>query len=337
MKESKNEKSLMDEVAGQPVRSENLGFDPGAMLACAGCGRLNPPNRLACLYCSHATEVAEEFATQIKPNLRSLEPWEKGFNVIATGRSVDIDNVSGAAKLLSTDEVSLRSILEVAYPMPIARVESQADAQVIADSLGRFGIDCFVISDDSLMPDRPPIRLRAIDFGDADAAFIEFNTGGRTLVSPEDLVLIVPGIIAETKTEQLKKKGRRGSSNLVDETETSSDEAVLDVYSRHDATGFRIMPTGFDFSCLAGNKGLLAADNLRRLADRLTEFAPNASVVNAYPQVRSELSSVWEIERRKDSHGLKRSSFARFGFGNTSLSSNASQLNKFSRLQWHLR
>ena len=143
-------------------------------------------------------------------------------------------------------------------------------------------------------------------------------------------------MITASRVDSLEKKRRRGTTKLIDETATASDESILDMYSKRDGIGFRVHLTGFDFSCLGDDKGLLAVENLRRLIVRLKEHAPNAKLVTNYGSVRPALSQVWEIESRKDSQGLKRSGFGKREFGAVASSSNLNQFTKYSRLQWHL-
>ncbi len=51
---------------------------------------------------------------------------------------------------------------------------------------------------------------------------------------------------------------------------------MIDIYSREDATGYRIFAKGFDFSCLEAEKEILAAKNLKKLAQKLYEVASEA-------------------------------------------------------------
>jgi len=336
MSETDEGRTQPNEIGGLRIRSEELGFDRADMIECPNCGRSSPPNRFTCIYCSHSIDVPAEFANRIKPNLRALEAWEKGFNVVVIEKPSDNVDVAAAADLLSADPIEVRSIFDAGFPLPIARVETEKDALAVASALADLGVKGIAVSDEALLLATPPVRLRRIDFRGETAAFYAFNSGEASVIAGEDLLLIVPGIIAENKTHLLEKKGRRGVSAITDEAETSSDEAVLDIYCCGKASGFRVQLSGFDFSCLENDKVLVAAENMRRLAIRLQRFAPNSVLAGHYAAVRRSLSFVWEIERRNDSRGFKRSGFGKFEFGNTASSSNLTQFNKFSRLQRHL-
>jgi hypothetical protein len=337
MAENENDPTQLSAAWNPSIQTENIAFDSEQMVSCGGCLRMNPPNRLNCLYCGGELDIKPEDLDLIKPTYRRPEDWEPGFNVVLISElDPNGPEVEAIARHIGADAACIREIVDTKRPMPIARLASEKESQIIVATLGRSGINCTVMSDASLLSEQPPTRLRAVDFQQDSVTLIEFNTGSSTKIDRDDLVLIVPGMIKETKVDQIEKKLRRKDSKVLEESETSSNETVLDIYVRHDAVGFRVMLTGFDFSCLGDDKGLLASENMRRLATRLHQFAPNAKIISDYASVKHALSDVWEIDRRNDSKGMLRSGFARLDFGKTLSSSNLRQLNKFSRLQWHL-
>ena len=77
---------------------------------------------------------------------------------------------------------------------------------------------------------------------------------------------------------------------------------------------------------------MLARTNLTRLAEKLASES-GLAVNNDYLRVRDLLGAVWEIDSRRDSLGMSRSSFGRFDLKSVSSSSNLRQFNRFSRLQ----
>lgn len=319
------------------VQTENIAFDPARMIACGGCKRMNPPNRVSCLYCARELDVAPENVDVARLNLRKAEDWEPGFNVVLLSRiGPDSANVTTIAKITQTGPEHVRAIAATGRPMPVVRVGSQKEADIVRDTLEQNNIVSSIIADESLMQDRSPTRLRSAEFREGSVVFIDFNTGQAVEIAREDIALIVIGLVNQTEIDQLEKKRRGKESKVIDAVEASSDMPILDIYDRRDPLGYRVTLSGFDFSCLEKDKALLAAENLGRLAARLRTFAPQAKFVDDYLSVRHALSGVWEIAQRKDSQGMQRSGFARFEFGNKLSSSNLRQMNKFSRLQWHL-
>ncbi|MEQ1921375.1 MAG: hypothetical protein ABL952_02595 [Pyrinomonadaceae bacterium] len=325
-----------DQPAFDPlIQTENIAFRSDEMVECEACSRKNAPNRLKCMYCGGGLAVKAEFADQISPISRKLEAWEKGFNVVFRSANSDAD-AQKAATLLQTELPTIEAILSAGTVMPLARVESLAEADLLISRLFDLGFTCSVVTDESLNADDLPVRISGIDISDGIISVIDFNTQELTAIPGDEMALIVTGVLSKSKVDMLEKKGRHGKSTLLDETEATSDEAVIDIYSRSYAKGFRINLAGFDFSCLGEEKGLLASENIRRLAVMLKANAPNARFINDYVSIRHTLGDIWEIEARRDPKGRQRAGFGRTGFGSISSTSNVRQFTKYSRLQWQL-
>lgn len=319
------------------IRTEKIAFEPEEMLACSGCGRANPPNRLKCFYCAKELEVKAGNVARIKPDLRKLESWEKGFNLISLASHHPNEiALAEAAKLLSHDTAEMKTIFDVGSALPLARVETEREAEILVDCLKQIGVECSIVSDEQLQPDRLPTRLRSLQFKIDKLVAVDFNTAKTVEIAKDDLALIVKGTIFQSKTESIKKLKRGGKGEILDETPTASDEIFIDIYRRDDPPGFRILPHGFDFSCLGDAKGILAVENMRSLIVALKEFASGARLVTDYNAVKAALGHVWEIEERKDHQGLRRHGFGKREMGHVASSNNINQFTRYSRLQWHL-
>jgi hypothetical protein len=220
--------------------------------------------------------------------------------------------------------------------MPAVRAESKPEAEIVQIRLRELGIETLIVSDEMLAADKPPRRLRGIEFFDDKLILILFNQDEIIEISPDDLALIVNGAIFYRKIEATEKHNKKGDNEILDATETNSDEILIDIYSRSDPNGFRIYAKGFDFSSLESEKELLAKANIKKLGDKLRLTAPDVKTVNDYLSHRILLANVWESDQRIDSQGLKRESFGKFKLGNVTTIHNLSQFTKYSRLQWHL-
>lgn len=317
--------------------SEPIAFEAGELVVCKNCGRKSPPNRFDCMYCAAKLEIAGRDSETIKLNLRPLESWEKGFNVIYLSGPASLSNadLASVSRLLERNVEGLRAMLDAGKPLPLARVESDEAAVIIEARLRELDIECRTISDEALNADTLPRRLRRIEISDDKLILVDFNNDTTFTIGREDLALIVVGEIFETRSESSEKR-KKGKTNVLDKTETSADEIVIDLYAASDPIGFRIPMTGFDFSCLGEDKGILARENIRALAVSLKEFAPNARLDKDYHEIKDLLNDVWEIEQRKDSKGLRRHNFGKLGMGHIESRNNLKQFTKYSRLQWHL-
>ena len=338
--ERKTENIAMDErLKDLPVREEKPGFEAEEMNLCTKCQRTNAPTRLKCFYCGAELEIGAAQSELLKPNLRRLEIWEKGFNLVLLPNSPKTgdENLTEISKTTKLEKDVLRKFLEMQKPLPLVRAETEKEAELVQKRLKEYGVETLVISDEKLAAEKPAKRLRGIEFFDDKLVFILFNNDEIVEISKEDLTLIVTGAIFQKRVEAVEKRGKKGENKTLQSSETASDEILIDVYSRQDDIGFRILGKGFDFSCLADEKGILAAENMKKLVGKLIETAPNAKLVDDYLRVRESLGNVWEVEHRTDSLGLNRESFGRFNLGNVTSADNFSQFTKYSRLHNYLR
>lgn len=329
-KEIENADSLED----LPLSAENIAFKHEEMIRCGKCARMNPPVRLKCFYCAAELDVSAEQAARVQPGLRKLEEWEKGYNVIyqpdASGETVF--DAANAAKLLRLEADVLRKIVAAKKSLPLARVESEREAEIIAKKLGENGLRTIIISDEKLAANVLPTRLRGAEFDGERLALVMFNTSEIREIRREELILIVAGTVFERKIESIEKR-KKGENKILDASETASDESLIDVYCLDALNGYRISAKGFDFSALESEKTMIAAENMKKLAAKLREFAPEAKFDADYKTIREVLGDIWEIENRKDSQGLKRHGFGKFDLSNVATSSNLRQFTKYSRLQ----
>jgi hypothetical protein len=337
--EKKSEKNHADGWVGDlPIQAENLAFKPEEMIFCQKCERKNPPTRLACFYCGEQFEFSETQSGFIKPNLRKLENWEKGFNLIySPGPQIfDDAKLSENAKILKCEKEFLQKMIGVQKYLPLARTESEKEAEIVQTRLRELGAETLIVSDESLNIEKSARRLRGIEFYDGKIILILFNQNEIVEISNNDLVLIVTGAIFERKIEATEKRVKKADSKIVQTSETSSDEFLIDIYSRENMTGYRIFAKGFDFSCLEAEKEILAAKNLKKLVLKLISAAPEAKFVDDYLRLRQSLGNVWQVEEKTDSQGMKREGFGKFNLGNVTTINNLSQFTKYSRLQWQL-
>ncbi len=288
------------------------------------------------MYCGRELSISAEQAQLFRHRSRKLEPWEKGFNVIIWDNSDGDLPVIELSDLLGIEPADAETILKAGCPLPTARIEFAREAYLLADKIRQVGLKTAIVSDADLDAEHPPIRSRGLDLHDGEIALKDFNTTSTHQIRTDDIGAIVHGTILASRTDIIEKKRRRGKTKLLDESETTFDEIIIDIYSKHDPRGFRIYSTGFDFTCLGADKGLLAGENMRLLIGRLSEMAPSSAVISNYDNIKEALGMVWEVESRKDSKGLQRAGFGKVEFGSVASTSNLRQFTKFSRLQWHL-
>lgn len=320
-----------------PLQSEEIGFKPDEMIACGNCARTNPPNRVKCLYCGAQLELSAAQADKIAPVLRRLEGWENGFNLIylTNGETVNAETSAQIAKLVGLEKENLQNIFDARKNLPVVRTEFLQEAEILQKRLREMNLETKIIADAALAAENLPKRLRGLEFADDKILLILFNNDEVETINAADLCLIVAGAIFQKSVESSEAR-KKGETKILNATETASDEMLIDIYSRKDANGYRILTKGFDFSCLETEKGILARENIKKLITKLQSVAPDAKLVEDYLSLRNVLGSVWEIEQRKDSQGMTRQRFGKFDLSNIATSNNSQQFTKFSRLQRHI-
>jgi hypothetical protein len=323
-----------DEAAeARKVIGESIGFRPEELFGCSACGRANGPSRLKCLYCGAELEPIADSA-DIKLNFRTLEDWESGWNIVtAAAPENNPAKAAGAARLLSVESAFLEEVFENGIPLPVARLDTEQGAATLRQRLEQLGVESIIISDADLKVASPPVRLRGLDFRTGRVAMIPFNGGPAVEVPTDRLALLVQGTLVKNRTESVEKRKRKQTKD-VSEVISVSDEAVIDLYSRDEPTGWRVQ-FGFDFTCLGDERSMYAGENMRSLCRRLTAIAPEIRVVDRYDACRSLLDDVWPPRSTRESFGQRR------GLGGTeskkvTVTDNSPQFTKFSRLQRHL-
>jgi hypothetical protein len=298
---------------------------------------VNPPNRINFLYCGAEFEISAGQVGQIKLGLRRLELWEQGFNVIylPNDEQVEAEKIRQIAQFLGCEKEFLEKAFGARKPLPLARCETAREAGILQNRLAEAGLIISVVADEALAAETAPKRLRNLEFRDNYILLTIFNTGKIEIVKLDDLKIIVTGAIFQKAVEATEAR-KKGTTQILDATEIASDEALIDIYAAGDPTGYRILTKGFDFSCLGAEKGILARENIKKLAAKLQLVAPQAKLIDDYLVLRSVLGEVWEVEQRKDSQGLSRQRFGRFDLSSVSSSNNLQQFTKYSRMQWHL-
>ena len=317
------------------VLTESARYDPlTEMVACPGCGRLSPPDRVACLYCGRELPLTEVSRGVAPKHLRRPEGWENGFNVIFVSAAEGVNvNPQVLSEALSLHEETVTKIIDLGGPLPVFRAATETDAERVSSYLRSNGLSCEVVADELLAADTLPRRVRRVDFLNDSIRLTLFNTGEIVEASRENIGLFVTGAIVETKTETSEKR-KRGKSEVLDQAELSSDETVIDIYLRDEAIGFRVAAAGFDFSGLRERKTLLAVNNMKLLAEELFRVAPEAKRAN-YFECDAVLNKVWEIEERTATDGVQRVGLGKTAIKRTGRTSNLRQFTKFSRMHRH--
>jgi hypothetical protein len=322
-------------IGGILVTADESRFRAEEMTACPACTRINPPNRFSCLYCGAALNISEIRPDLTQINFQRPEPWEDGFSVIYAGKGNAANEIIGrAAEILRIETDALVNLATAGAPVPIGYFKSLPDAELLAARLTEIGLECAIAGDDLLTPQIPPTRIRSIEFFDEGIILEDFNTANKIAVGTGERVLFVAGSIFRIRSETTGKRSKK-TVKVIEASESSSDETVLDIYPPSDVIGFRIRSGGFNFSCLGEQMRKIATENVRVLIDKLSEVFPNCVWINEYRAAYPFLDSVWPIEHKNESSEVTRGAFGGVRIERVNISDNTAQFTRFSRLQRH--
>lgn len=328
-KDYENIPLFIDLPSSQPEAER---FPPDQMVRCDECLRANPPTRIACLYCGK--DLPANPATA-KPSLRPLEKGEQGFNSIMIRSPEDglsQPSLEQAAAVLRLGVADLTRIVLSQKPLPLARAASREEAVLIEQSLSALGLETVIVPDDSLALEALPARrLRTLEL--LDEGFIAQPTSGEgKQIAWTEINLLVVGRLFAKQVEVRERKRRGVEKQIVDARETTSDEAVLDLYTHERDGGWRIMANNFDFSCLGAGKTLLSGENFAILSGLIRARATGAEYNDAYNNLRRNLELVWPSEQQTSALGWRRERTGKYSTGEVAMTSNESQFTRFSRL-----
>jgi len=324
-----------------PTADEPRGFKPAEMVTCDACLRANPPTRTTCIYCMVVLPVAAGETDLRKPSLRPLEEWEQGFNnvlVSGVGNELPEQSLQEIASWLRLEPEVLRLILERGDALPLARATTLVESSVISDRLQALGIKTVIVADADLKVETvPPKRIHALELRETSLHGREAVADAPPSISCDEISLIVTGRLLVNRVAVVENKFRGGERELVDSSEFTEDEPLVDIYSQTADEGWRIASRSFDFSCLGEKKKLLAAENFVTLVQTLRERAPAATFDDSYPQLRKLLTAVWPMVQQTSGGGWRRMRPGKFNVQAVTTTNNEAQFTRYSRLRHYLQ
>jgi hypothetical protein len=317
--------------------SEPEGFTPDQMIVCKKCNRRSPPTRANCIYCATPFAFEVNAAELRKPILQTVEPGEPGYsNIVTPGASTEADT-KGVAALLKLGNEQVCKILTSDLPLPIARVSSLDEARLIESRLNDLRVSTFIVADNDLrVEELPSLRVRAAEFDEARLACFQVTTNQSWTIPWTSLRLLVKGRMTVKSLASTERKASGKENEIVDTSETQTDEAVVEIYAAGHQSSFRIAASSFDFSCLGKEKSLLANENFENFLQLMLKRAPSATLDDSYKQVRQLLELVWPLEKRTESKGWRRERIGRVTYGAITQVNNQLQFARYSRLRDYL-
>ena len=332
----KDNENIRLPLTGALEPSEPQGFAPDQMIRCDDCLRANPPTRVACLYCSAPLPVTEGSARLRKPVLRPPDKHQTAYSSILLPTNFDLtaEQIAEAADLLKLNVEDLKKIIAEHVALPVACTASREEADLVLNRLRDVGLQSVTLSDDYLGASELLVkRIKSMSIDDRGVMLQQAGTREHIELCWRDVVLIVTGRLFVRRVEIQERKTRRAENEIVQSSEYSSDEAVIDFYTSTHSQTWRISANGFDFSCLGSNKALIANENISRLQELIATNAPHATVDESYKRLRRTLDLVWSSQQETQSSGWRRERPGRLSVGLATINSNESQFTRYSRMR----
>ena len=311
-------------------------FTPDQMVRCESCLRANPPTRVNCLYCGSALALQPASVVLQKPASRPLEKWEQGYNNILLPSPANFSEgpLDEIADFLRLEKEDLRRIVASAVPLPVARSSSKEEAELIQQRLETAQITSLIVADTSLGLDAA-LKLRALEFRDDGVDAYQSPQAAPLKILRDEFALMVSGRITRKRVE-LTEERKRSENRVLEVDQFFSDESIIDLYTNHETTPYRIASGSFDFSCLAERKLLVASENMSILISVFRENVPAIDYDQTYNAVRKALEPVWRSEQQNESTGWRRGRPGKYSLGSVMETSNESQFSRYSRLRYYL-
>ena len=327
--------STIEEPVAQPTDAATpRAFAASELVQCNACSRANPPNRSSCLYCGTALEITELNAFSAAPVAEADANSETTFHVVACASAeVEEAALDSIAESLKMKPSELQSLLTAPSGAPVFAASSEKQAQIAAAKLREHRVSTQILSDAQLALDCPPQGIVGLEIHEDTLGGI-VRRGQKPVLTPyTGVILIVIGRLYFT-TREIEQKRNRGKQ-LISEREMLTDEAVLDIYARDNAYGWRIRADNFDFSCLGAKKQLTAFANFTTLTASLRERSPTAEVDDSYLRLRLALNNLWPAEPQAHAKQRRRTALAEFDASVESFD-NELQFTRYSRMLRYL-
>jgi hypothetical protein len=299
---------------------------------CSHCGRRTPAERGECIYCGQALPSTK---IESAPSQRNIETTEYAFNTVldrvhASG-SESAAALLAAALRLNLDEAA--GFISAGKPIPLARSQTRAEAEMIAELVRRCGFNATVIADEELKPEKELLRARRLSLTE-DKVEVSHSAGEISLAK-NDISVLVLGTLKDMRMDYTEGISARRDGGVLDTSEFRSDEAVLDVYGTSMDESFRIKSDAFDYSGLVTPLSFRSQVNFEAAVLALRNALPQAVFDDDYKSIQHLLGRAWPQRTRNETRGFKRTGLAFRSVAQAStLSDNRDQFERYSRLMF---
>jgi len=273
---------------------------------------------------------------QSAPPQRNIDTVELAFNTVLEPFPARVNEgvITALASALQVELNEAQAFIDAGKPLPLARSQTRAEADMISALIRTCGLRASVISDDDMSLDSELMRARRLSLSDEE---MHVHTSNAAVVLRRDeIVLLVLGELRNVRVDYTEGlSSSRSQGNVLDSSEYRSDETLLDVYTSSLDRSFRIKADAFDYSGLVSPMSFRSEVNFQSALKALQAAAPNAKVDDDFSRVRGLIGRAWPERSRNESRGIKRSGPAFRAVAQASVTSdNRDQFDRYSRLMF---
>lgn len=301
---------------------------------CPRCARRTAAARGACIYCGETLPITR---IEAAPPQRRIDSFEHAFNTVLEPVSFQADESAEAAlaSALGIDPAEARAYIASDKRVPLARSQNRQEAAMIAGLVRDCGFNAVAIPDEDFMLEIELPRARRVTVA---AGSMQVDTpGGAIAVPASEIKLLVVGAVKNNRVDYTEGivGGRGHAGNVLDSSEFSSDEGLIDVYSASLDRSFRIRSGAFDYSGLISPLSFRAEVNFKAAVAKLKEIASQAAFDDDFAKLSHLLARAWPARSRNEARGIKRKGLTYRPVAQASLiSDNRDQFDRYSRLMF---
>ena len=256
-----------------------------------------------------------------------------GFYIVVSGPTNELADELRLAEIATRSGLKpadLQTALATGKRLPLFKVDTAERADQFVVDFQALGIQTIALKDE-FNSSSGVKKIRSLEFSNTGVTAFVGISGESLFENWSDLILMVVGRLQTNNVEDITRR-KHGEQKPVDRRELTNDESVIDVYSRSNRNGWRILAESFDFSCLAERKGITTFENFRALIEVFRERAENIEVEDSYLKVRSVLGQVWPLQVETRTGGWRRSGGGKFDLSKLTTTNNETQFTNYSHL-----
>jgi hypothetical protein len=273
------------------------------------------------------------------PILRPVEEFEPGFSVVLAplDREAPTDRqFARFCEITHMEDETARAVFAARISLPVARVPTEGEADLVARLLGESDLGATVVADTALELGRTVRRVREVRLGPEQ---IEARVlwGDWITLSRDEIVLAVEGHVVSTRVDITEAATGRGRKlDVFDTSQYFLESYAIDLYGASIDSSIRIKADSFDFGCLGWQPSPRLDENIAALAELLREYIGASRYDASFGKIAKLLEHAWPSASSFQSKGLLwRGNFKRYTTSSVTTDA-AGQFNKYSRMRYVL-